>query len=178
MLRFALAVVAGLLAWPLLEYFVHGLLSHRWRTFASPMHWGHHIDPHAVFTSPAAWVPASLALWMLCSLAAGPATAAAFTAGVVLGFLRYEVHHWRIHFREPRTAHERLMRLHHLAHHFCDPRSYHGVTTRFWDIAFRTLPADHERHYASVSDRPLLSGASNLPRPIRRALRRDRGHRA
>jgi hypothetical protein len=165
-LRLLLALMAGLLAWPLLEYFVHGLLSHRWRTFASPMHWGHHVDPHAVFTSPIAWVPSAILLWGLAALAVGPEISAGFVAGVVAGFLRYEVAHWRIHFREPRTDHERLMRRHHLAHHFCDPASYHGVTTRFWDIVFRTLPEEHAQHYAAVADSPLLTGASNVPRPL------------
>lgn len=168
--RLLVAPIAGILAWPFVEYLVHGVLSHRWRTFASPMHWGHHVDPRAVFTSPAAWVPAALGLWAAGSLAVGPATAGAFTAGLVAGFLRYEVAHWRIHFREPRTPHERLMRLHHLAHHFRDPGAYHGVTTRFWDRVLGTLPADRGQAYRAVAEVPLLDGPSNLPAPLRRLL--------
>ncbi|MCG8591742.1 MAG: sterol desaturase family protein [Proteobacteria bacterium] len=152
----------GLASWSLLEYVIHGVLSHRFRTFVSPLHWGHHQRPHGVFTSPLAWVPGALLVFGLASLAAGTALAGGFTLGVFLGFARYEWVHWRIHFREPKNERERLLRSHHLAHHFCRPRLYHGVTTRFWDRVFGTLPADCEADYARVASRPPLEGESNF----------------
>jgi dihydroceramide fatty acyl 2-hydroxylase len=165
-------LVVGRLAWPFVEYLIHGILSHRLKTFVSPMHWGHHKNPHNVFTSPVAWVPISLLLWGIGTLLLGLPTSSAFIVGLLLGFLRYEYLHWRLHFRAPRHARERQLRAHHLAHHFCNPKMYHGVTTRMWDRVFGTLPADYERDYARVVDRPLLTGKSNLgmlwPRPASR----------
>jgi sterol desaturase/sphingolipid hydroxylase (fatty acid hydroxylase superfamily) len=38
-----LIFAAGLLAWTLLEYVIHGLLSHRLRTFATALHAAHHL---------------------------------------------------------------------------------------------------------------------------------------
>ncbi len=148
--------IAGFASWPAMEYLVHGILSHRLRTFVSPMHWVHHEDEHAVFTSATAWIPAAIFLWVALSAAIGAAAAGSFVAGLLVGFQRYERVHWAIHFREPATARDRLRRLHHLAHHHCDPSKYHGVTTRFFDRLLGTLPADHERAYASVADRPVL----------------------
>lgn len=175
----AAAALAGFLAWPLVEYLVHGVLAHRLRTFVGPLHGAHHREPHAVFTSPLAWAPAALLLFGALTAALGPGLAGAAVAGLLLGFVRYEYVHWRIHFRAPRSARERLLRSHHLAHHFRDASSYHGVTTRLWDRAFGTLPDRWRDDYARVADRPPLEGPSNLratfsPRTMREALRRGR----
>ncbi|MBU6280898.1 sterol desaturase family protein [bacterium] len=161
--------LAGFASWPAMEYLVHGVLSHRLRTFVSPMHWEHHEDEHAVFTSASAWVPASAFLWAMLALAIGATASAAFLAGLLVGFQRYERVHWAIHFREPRDERERVRRLHHLAHHYRDPSMYHGVTTRLLDRLCGTLPADHEQAYASVADRPLLVARTGESAPVRRA---------
>jgi hypothetical protein len=42
--QLALAVFAGFASWGFIEYVIHGLLSHRFKTFVTPLHWGHHID--------------------------------------------------------------------------------------------------------------------------------------
>lgn len=174
------AALAGLLAWSPVEYLIHGVLSHRLRTFVSPLHWGHHREPRAVFTSPAAWVPAGLLLFAVLALALGPALAGAGVGGLLVGFLRYEHWHWRIHFRQPRNARERRLRAHHLAHHYRNPRAYHGVTTRLWDRVFGTLPARWPEDYARVEGRAPLEGESNLracvsPTALWQELRRVAG---
>lgn len=155
-------LVAGFLAWSFLEYVIHGFLSHRWRTFASPLHWEHHRDPRRVFTSLLVWLPATALLFLLLVPALGLVAAGGFTLGVLAGFLRYERVHWRIHFRPARTAREELLRRHHLAHHFRNPKAYHGVTTRFWDRVFGTLPASYPDDYARVAHHPPLRGKSNF----------------
>jgi sterol desaturase/sphingolipid hydroxylase (fatty acid hydroxylase superfamily) len=158
----AAAFGLGLLLWPLLEYAVHGWLAHTFRTFVSPLHGAHHTAPERVFTSPLAWVPVSLLIWLGATSLLGAPVGSALTAGVVAGFLRYEYLHWRIHFRAPRTPREARRRSHHLAHHFCNARAYYGVSTDLWDRVFRTLPAERERHFERVRDVPPLRGASNL----------------
>lgn len=152
----------GLLVWPLIEYGVHGVLAHRFRTFVTPLHGVHHKQPRAVFTSPLAWVPATLLVAVLAVSVAGTGPGIAFAGGALAGFFRYEYVHWRIHFRLPRNNREARRRAHHLAHHYCDPRCYHGVTTRFWDRVFGTLPSSWERDYARVATRPALGGPSNF----------------
>jgi len=182
LLPVAAAAAAGYLAWGLVEYLVHGVLSPRFRTFVSPLHWGHHRDPRAVFTSPAAWAPAAALVFALLVPLAGAAGAAAALAGLLAGFARYEVAHWRIHFRAPRNRRERLLRCHHLAHHYRNPRAYHGVTTRLWDRVFGTLPDRWRDDYARVADRAPLAGPSNLragyaPAGLARELGRRLRHR-
>jgi len=158
----ALLVVVGFFAWSFLEYLIHGLMSHRWRTFASPLHWEHHREPHRVFTSVLVWAPSGLLLFLLLAAVLGWQAAGALSGGILIGFLRYEYVHWRIHFRAPRTARQELLRRHHLAHHFRNPKAYHGVTTRFWDRVFGTLPASYAEDYARVAHHPPLVGKSNF----------------
>ena len=159
---FPIVFVLGFLFWGLLEYGVHGFLSHRWKTFASPMHWAHHLEPCRVFTSPIAVVPTALLLFAIANFAMGPLLAAGFVAGTTLGFANYEWTHWRIHFRQPRNPREQRLRDHHLAHHDRNTRAYHGVTTQVWDRVFGTLPTNWRDDYAKVADRAPLKGASNF----------------
>jgi sterol desaturase/sphingolipid hydroxylase (fatty acid hydroxylase superfamily) len=162
LLRLTACTGLGWLCWPFVEYLIHGILSHRFRTPVSPLHWGHHRTPAAVFTSPIAWVPTAAGVFALAAWAIGVAPAAAFMTGLLAGFARYEYVHWRIHFREPRTKRQARLRSHHLAHHFVNFRAYHGVTTRFWDHVFGSLPEGWERDYARAAGRPPLEGPSNL----------------
>lgn len=157
-----LLLAAGHASWGFVEYLIHGILSHRFRTPVSPLHWGHHREPHAVFTAPIAWVPVASILYVALALAVGWGPAGAFLLGLLIGFGRYEYAHWRIHFRVPRTPKEQLLHDHHLAHHFRDPKSYCGVTTRMWDRVFGTLPDTWREDHACVADRPPLEGPSNL----------------
>lgn len=161
-LQWVAAATVGLLAWGLVEYGIHGVLSHRLRTFVSPIHWSHHRTPAAVFTSPLAWVPVALLAYAIAVMLVGRLLGVAFMVGLLLGFAHYEFVHWRIHFKQPRNARQRRQRSHHLAHHFVNPRAYHGVTTRFWDRAFRSLPREFRDDYARVADVAPLEGASNL----------------
>ncbi|HKM99061.1 MAG TPA: sterol desaturase family protein [Candidatus Binataceae bacterium] len=131
--------VAGLGAWTLLEYVIHGLLSHQLQTFAGPLHDVHHRDPHRVFTIRA-WLPvAGITLAGLGFFGLTPVLI--FVLGLVSGFVAYEAEHYRIHFRRPRNRLEARLRARHLAHHVQAPNAIFGVTTPFWDIAFGTEPA-------------------------------------
>jgi len=155
-------LLAGFLFWGLLEYTIHGLLAHRWKTIVSPLHAEHHRSPQHVFTSPIAILPITLLLFGATTLVASPLQASCFIVGALAGFCRYEWMHWRFHFRAPRSKRERLLRSHHLAHHFCNSRIYHGVSTRVWDRIFGTLPTGWEADYVRAGDRAPLTGRSNF----------------
>ena len=156
------AALLGFATWTFVEYLVHGILSHRFRTFVTPLHAGHHREPRNVFTSVLAWGPLALLFLAVASWVAGVLLGAVYAAALLAGFLHYEWFHWRIHFRRPRTARQRRLRAHHLAHHLRRSRAYHGVTTRFWDRVFGTLDPHWRDDYARVADHPPLQGESNL----------------
>ena len=176
------AACLGLFAWTLIEYAIHGPLSHRWKTFVSPLHWIHHENPRNVFTSPLAAAPVAGLLFAIGVAMVGPLHAGVFVTAAVAGFIRYERIHWRIHFRMPRNENERTRRSHHLAHHFANPRAYWGVTTRVWDRVFGTLPASWKDDYAKFENTAPLSGPSNLravwnPRMVLAEVRASRTKR-
>ncbi len=154
----------GLFAWTLLEYAIHGWLSHIFSTFARPFHYQHHQDPHAVFAIRA-WIPISLS-WLGGLVLFGWAPGMIFYSGMVAGFSAYEAIHYRIHFSAPSSGLEAYLRLRHLIHHHCEPAAYFGVTSAVWDRIFGT-ELTGERMTTSlqtVAGLAPLAGASNLRR--------------
>ncbi len=167
MLLDALVFAAGLFAWTLAEYVIHGVLAHAHRTFVTRLHDVHHRDPRAVFAMRS-WIPTAAVLGGAFALF-GLAPAVVFIAGVVSGFAAYEFVHYRIHFARPWCALEARLRARHLAHHACEPDAIFGVTTRLWDVVLGTEPdAERMRALAAAGARVApLSGASNLGQLIR-----------
>ena len=159
--------VAGLFAWTLLEYIIHGVLAHSHRTFVTPLHNEHHVDPRAVFAMRA-WIPTASVLMVLLMIF-GMVPGMIFLFGIAAGFAVYEYVHYRIHFASPASAVEARLRARHLAHHMKEPDAIFGVTTRIWDVVFGSEPPpERMRELAAVgaSVAP-LSGSSNLGRVIR-----------
>lgn len=167
MLATTLIFVAGLFAWTLLEYIIHGVLAHSHRTFVTPLHNEHHVDPRAVFAMRA-WIPTAIVLIVLLTIF-GMAPGMIFLLGIVAGFGVYEYVHYRIHFAIPSSAIETRLRARHLAHHLREPDAIFGVTTRIWDVAFGTEPSPERMRELSAVGASVapLSGSSNLGRAIR-----------
>ncbi len=155
---------AGVFAWTLLEYAIHGWMGHRFATFVTPIHAVHHHDPRAVFAL-GAWLPALAPL--LAGLACGAPSFSLVYGGLLAGFAGYEAMHYRIHFCAPCCRAEARLRSRHLIHHYCAPTLCYGVTTALWDRVFSTNPAgsDAARMAAEVAGIPPLAGRSNLAAP-------------
>ena len=167
MLFDALLFAAGLLAWTLVEYVIHGVLGHAHRTFVTPLHDVHHRDPRAVFAL-GAWIPTAgvmIGAWAMFGWASG----VIFYGGIVCGFAVYEYVHYRIHFARPSCALEARLRARQLAHHMSEPDAIFGVTSRFWDVVFGTEPPLERMHELTDSGARVapLAGSSNLGRMIR-----------
>jgi sterol desaturase/sphingolipid hydroxylase (fatty acid hydroxylase superfamily) len=162
-----LIFLSGLFAWTLLEYIIHGVLAHSHRTFVTPLHNEHHVDPRAVFAMRA-YIPTAIVLIVLLTIF-GMAPGMIFLFGIVAGFAVYEFVHYRIHFATPATAVEARLRARHLAHHMKEPDAIFGVTTRIWDVVFGSEPPpERMRELAAAgANVPPLSGSSNLGRVFR-----------
>ena len=166
MLSYALWFAIGIGAWTLLEYVIHGVLSHLFRTPVSALHQVHHADPHAVFTSRA-WIPVTLVILAVIGFFGfRPGTIALL--GLVAGFIGYEILHYRIHFARPQNRFERYLRTRHLAHHAIAPDALLGVTNSLWDHVLGTEPA-HSRLQEmerAVEKIPALTGSTNWKRAV------------
>ncbi len=161
---------AGMLAWTFLEYALHGWMSHRFVTFATPLHQVHHRDPSTVF-AVGAWLPTASVLALLL-ISFGMTPAMVFVCGLVAGFVVYEAVHYRLHFSPPASRFEERLRRRHLAHHIAMDDRCLGVTTSLWDRMFGTEPRQDEIAAVAARLRGVepIAGRTNLGRIIEGAL--------
>jgi sterol desaturase/sphingolipid hydroxylase (fatty acid hydroxylase superfamily) len=141
-------MLLGALGWTLIEYLLHrGLLHYHAQVGAiqniiAKLHLGHHREPfdEAKITVPvSASLPIAFALLGLFRLLAGSWEAAAvLLTGTIVGYLYYEVVHFRIHRGLRRGCLLGWQRTNHLFHHYKDSDRCFGVTTPLWDWVFGT----------------------------------------
>jgi sterol desaturase/sphingolipid hydroxylase (fatty acid hydroxylase superfamily) len=139
----------GLLAWTLFEYAYHRFVEHFppqnvWQaklTFV--LHGVHHQypwDPDRLVMPPVVSIPLGAGLYYVTRAILGiPALYPFFTA-MILFYLFYDMQHYAMHQRHPRTAFGRSLRAYHLLHHFKTPTLRYGVSCPVWDYVFGTLP--------------------------------------
>ena len=164
---FALMLAAGVLAWTLLEYILHRWVFHwepapgvEWQRDASWLiHGIHHDYPHdgdRLVMPPTVTALIALALWFPLKAALGPHLQHPFFAGLVLGYIWYDLTHYYLHHAVPLTSVGKWMRRYHLVHHFSTPELRYGITSPLWDHVFRTYPRDR---YQGVAESELEARA-------------------
>lgn len=142
-----LVFIAGVLFWTLAEYFLHRFVFHfeneskLIKAFHYAMHGYHHENPNdtnRLFMPP---VPAALFLfaffgifYMVIGLKAW-----IFLPGFELGYLVYSFMHFSMHTRRSPKGLEGLWH-HHILHHYKEHEKAYGVSSRFWDRFFNTMP--------------------------------------
>ena len=62
----------------------------------------------------------------------------ALLAGFALGYLAYDLIHYRVHAYEADSGVFKWLRRYHFQHHFSVPDRQFGVSTPIWDYIFRT----------------------------------------
>lgn len=137
----------GVVGWTLLEYVLHRFVFH-WEprsSFGRKVHFLahgiHHLDPwdptRLVFPPLAGLGIAGLiylALW-----AALPTPiATALMAGILLGYIVYDLSHYYTHHARPKAKYGKYLKAWHLAHHHRWWTRMFGVSSPFWDLIFRT----------------------------------------
>jgi len=136
----------GVLVWSFLEYLIHRFSFHftprgRWGVmFAYLIHGVHHAFPE----DARRWVmPPVVSLPVAAVLATALAVAIGrfhgpLVAGVMAGYLWYDVAHHAFHRGPLRWRVLNALRRHHLQHHFATPERKFGVSSTLWDHVFRT----------------------------------------
>jgi dihydroceramide fatty acyl 2-hydroxylase len=139
--------VGGYVLWTVIEYFGHRFLFHH--RFASPpgrwaqflMHGVHHDhpnDPLRLVMPPLMSVPIMAAAWAVLRITLGPKACLPALAGFIAGYLGYDMLHYHLHHRQPKTRIGRLLRFRHMTHHFRDDASFFSVSAPWWDHIFGT----------------------------------------
>lgn len=141
--RAALAMLATVLAYPVVWYLIHRFILHgrflyRWRATAAlwkRIHFDHHQDPHrmdVLFGAPSTTLPPILGIliplgWLV---GGGPGGAASAVAAGLLITCAYEFVHCTQHLNyKPRNRLLRRMKELHLMHHFHNEVGNYGITS-------------------------------------------------
>ena len=100
------------------------------------MHHAYPRDPHRLVLPLVVSAPIGAALFAVAILAGPPAFP--LLAGFALGYLSYDLIHYRIHAYEADSGVFKWLRRYHFQHHFSAPDRQFGVSSPFWDYVFRT----------------------------------------
>ena len=135
--------LGGAFLWTFLEYFLHRFLGHRKQgsNDFTQEHLRHHRETHYFAPAYKKAIAATIvvsALAIILGFIIGWLQGAAFSMGLGIMYITYEVIHKRAHTHAPIGAYGRWLRKHHFYHHFKDPKMNHGVTSPLWDIVFGT----------------------------------------
>nr|XP_002126665.1 fatty acid 2-hydroxylase [Ciona intestinalis] len=142
--------VSGILLWTFLEY---GL--HRWLFHSEPpktsyflitlhflLHGQHHKVPFDSGRLVFPPVPASMlfliaySVFRLCFVVG---VADIVSAGVILGYVGYDMTHYYLHYGQPkRGSYFDRLRAYHVRHHFESPNLGFGISSKLWDYPFQT----------------------------------------
>lgn len=144
-----LLALGGYVTWTLVEYWMHRVVFHfepedglgaRFHWLIHGVHHEHPNDPMRLVMPPSVSVPLALGFYVLFWLVLGADRALAFGAGFYAGYLLYDMIHYHLHHRVPRTRMGKKLRELHLRHHFQDDERGFGISAPWWDVVFRTVP--------------------------------------
>ena len=143
--QFGVALLGGVLAWTLAEYWIHRTLYHH-APFFSVYHDRHHEAPNDLIGLPSflsSGIVIALAYAPFFSFA--PIFADGFASGALVGYAGYMLvhhatHHWEIKPGDWLYS----ARVRHMAHHYHDEANF-GIVTGFWDRVFRTTGRRRDR---------------------------------
>lgn len=142
-----LLFAVGLFIWSLTEYIMHRFLFH----YHPTSNWGkrvhfvfhgvHHDYPNdakRLVMAPAVSVPLAFLYYFLFAAILGGEYVAPFFSGFVLGYLFYDMTHYAIHHFQFKNGMWMKIKKHHMVHHYQDHDNGYGVSSKFWDVIFRT----------------------------------------
>ncbi|MBT3984242.1 MAG: fatty acid hydroxylase [Bacteriovoracaceae bacterium] len=140
-------MIAGMAIWTLLEYWLHRIFFHyadeskpwsiKMNFFVHGVHHNYPNDKTRLVMPPVAGILISQVVYWPLLLLAGANTAALF-AGIILGYIAYDMVHYATHHSTSQNKLFKILKRHHLKHHFNNHDLDFGVTNTFWDKVFGT----------------------------------------
>ena len=136
----------GILLWTLIEYLIHRYIFHyepktRWgKQLHFVIHGVHHDYPNdarRLVMPPVISIPLAFLFFGLFLLIFGSLAPAVF-AGLVFGYLCYDMLHYATHHLAMKRGMWLWLKQYHLRHHFKDDHVGYGISSPLWDYVFRT----------------------------------------
>ncbi|CAG8507598.1 3149_t:CDS:2 [Paraglomus occultum] len=141
----------GMAIWSVLEYMLHRFLFHLDyylpdNQYALCVHFAlhgiHHylpMDRYRLVMPPVLGISLAVPILRGTYAVFPKYIAHAAVAGIVFGYVCYDLTHYHLHHARPFTMHLREMKTYHLAHHYKNYELGYGITSKFWDKVFGTL---------------------------------------
>lgn len=148
--------VIGLFLWTLVEYTLHRFVFHfeprtkRQERISFLFHGVHHVQPMSktrLVMPPAVSVPIGAISFGVLALTVGVLLGKwhwtyAIFAGLLSGYLCYDMMHYAMHHFRLRSKALKFVRKHHMQHHASTPDMRFGVSSPLWDYVFKTMPKE------------------------------------
>ena len=141
-------IIMGLCVWTLTEYVLHRFVFH-WMPpgkFGERLHFIFHgvhhdypSDSKRLVMVPTISIPLAALFYFLFYILLGKQQVMPFFAGFIIGYLFYDMTHYAIHHFNLKSKFWLELKNHHMIHHYKDPENGYGVSSKFWDLIFRTM---------------------------------------
>jgi len=152
--------IAGLALWSFAEYSLHRFMFHCEDFFYFPrfsafygihflVHGIHHAFPQDYYRlvfPPTLGIPLlHAAIKLPCYAMVGDYYGGAVFAGAITMYVVYDmIHYWIHHLNPADGTYFKTMKVYHMQHHYKNGTLGFGVSSKFWDIIFRTEIAEAE----------------------------------
>jgi len=142
-----LLIAGGLFIWTLTEYVLHrfvfhwlppGKLGQRIHFIFHGVHHDYPSDSKRLVMVPTVSIPLAALFYLLFRFLLGPAFVAPFFVGFITGYLFYDMTHYAVHHFNLKNKFWLDLKQHHMLHHYKDMDNGYGVSSKFWDLVFRT----------------------------------------
>src|SRR3954463_3485294 len=146
--------IGGYLLWTLTEYWMPRIVFHfePEKGIGARLHWiihgvhhDHPNDPMRLVMPPSVSVPLSALFFLLFWLVLPLGAAFGVASGFFAGYLAYDMTHYYVHHRMPKSALGKKLRELHMRHHFQDHTKGYGISAPWWDVVFRTYSQRRKR---------------------------------
>jgi sterol desaturase/sphingolipid hydroxylase (fatty acid hydroxylase superfamily) len=140
--------IAGVFIWTLTEYVLHrfvfhahfpGKLGARISFIVHGVHHDYPKDSKRLVMVPTISIPLAVIFYALFYWIFGPVYCAPSFAGLLTGYLIYDMTHYAIHHYNTKSPFWLSLKQHHSIHHYSESDRGYGVSTKLWDHIFRTM---------------------------------------
>lgn len=140
-------IALGLFVWTFTEYFLHrfifhwelpGKLGKRIHFIFHGVHHDYPSDSKRLVMVPSISIPLALLFYFMFYKLLGEMHVAPFFVGFILGYLIYDMVHYAVHHFNLHNKFWLELKNHHMIHHYKDDHNGFGVSSKLWDLVFRS----------------------------------------
>jgi sterol desaturase/sphingolipid hydroxylase (fatty acid hydroxylase superfamily) len=147
--------IFGIFIWTLTEYVLHRFVFHwmppgkigaRMHFIFHGVHHDYPSDSKRLVMVPTISIPLALLFFFMFKFFLGGINVFPFFAGFIVGYLFYDMTHYAVHHFNLKSKFWLELKHHHMLHHYKDMDNGYGVSSKLWDMIFRTMFIKSEKN--------------------------------